>query len=80
MLYGSWPDEQPADQMRTVVVGDSLSAGGNVLARNVKCAGSRKNEVWLTVLRSISNWAPQPLGSFLRTCSWNWQKLVKPLT
>ena len=58
----------------------SLSEAETCSLRNVKCAGSRKNEVWLTVLRSISNWAPQPLGSFLRTCSWNWQKLEKPLT
>ena len=62
MLYGSWPDEQPADQSRTVEAGASLSQADTCSLRNVKCAGSRKNEVWLTVLRSIRNWAPQPLG------------------
>ena len=62
MLYGSWPEEQPADQSRTVEVGASLSAAATCSLRNVKWAGSRKKEVWLTVLKSISNWAPQPSG------------------
>ena len=31
MLYGSWPEEQPADQIRTVIPGDSLSQRGDLL-------------------------------------------------
>ena len=42
--------------------GASLSQAATCSPRNVKCAGSRKNEVWLTVLRSIRSWAPQPVG------------------
>ncbi len=49
MLYGSWPEEQPADQIRIVVPGDSLSQAATRSAMNVKWAGSRKKAVWLTV-------------------------------
>ena len=45
MLYGSWPDEHPADQIRIVVPGDSLSQAATFSAVNVKWAGSRKNDV-----------------------------------
>ena len=45
MLYGSWPDEQPADQMRIGIPGDSLSHPAIFSAMNVKWAGSRKNDV-----------------------------------
>ena len=69
MLYGSWPEEHPADQIRIVIAGDSLSHVATRSAMNVKWAGSRKNAVWLTVLRSTKSWAPQPVGSFLSTCS-----------
>ena len=31
MLYGSWPEEHPADQIRTVVPGDSLSQRRDLL-------------------------------------------------
>src|SRR5262249_52958123 len=27
----------------------------------------------------IKSWVPQPVGSTLRTCSWNWVKLLKVL-
>ena len=67
MLYGSWPEEQPADQSRIIEPGDSLSHPATFSAMNVKWAGSRKKAVWLTVLRSISNWVPQPEGSTRRT-------------
>ena len=45
MLYGSWPEEQPADQIRTIVAGASFSQPATFSAMNVKCAGSRKNAV-----------------------------------
>ena len=67
MLYGSWPEEHPADQIRTGAPGDSFSQPATFSAMNEKWAGSRKNAVWLTVLRSISNCVPQPDGSRRRT-------------
>ncbi len=67
MLYGSCPEEQPADQIRTGVVGASFSQTATFSAKNVKCAGSRKKAVWFTVLRSMSNCVPQPDGSTRRT-------------
>ena len=69
MLYGSWPDEHPADQIRMVIPGDSLSHAAIFSTMNVKWAGSRKKAVWLTVDRSIRSCAPQPVGSVLSTCS-----------
>ena len=44
----------------------------------VKCAGSRKKAVWLTVLRSIKSCMPVPVGSGLSTRSLKWEKLVNP--
>ena len=55
--------------MRIGIPGDSLSHAIILSAMNVKWAGSRKNDVWLTVLRSIRSWAPQLFGSALSTCS-----------
>ena len=69
MLYGSWPEEHPADQIRIVIAGDSLSHAATCSAMNVKWAGSRKKAVWFTVLRSIRSCAPHPVGSVLSTCS-----------
>ena len=42
MLYGSWPDEQPADQIRIVIPGDSLSQPAIFSTMNVKWAGLAK--------------------------------------
>src|SRR5262249_39007022 len=79
MLYGSWPVEHPADQSRTgAVVAGSFKAAATRSAMNVKCAGSRKNAVWLTVLRSISSCIPGPVGSALSTRSLNRVKLANP--
>ena len=69
MLYGSWPEEHPADQMRTVDPGDSLCQAATCSHKKVKCAGSRKNDVWLTVDRSIRICAPHPVASTRSTCS-----------
>src|SRR3954452_1040477 len=61
MLYGSCPDEHPADQIRTADPGASRWHPATYSQRKVKCAGSRKNEVWFTVLRSTRSWLPQPV-------------------
>jgi hypothetical protein len=34
MLYGSWPEEHPADQIRIVIAGDSLSEAATFSAMN----------------------------------------------